>query len=221
MKYSIEGISKEKTIKSVELVKKRQEDKKRKVQTEDKTTQTTNMIIVNYLDGTQDIFDFNVETLKRIENIMTSQAKEYVDKNSKSFWVNPTFRLMLMLGAIICAGYGLCTGLSIPSVAIFGSGAVILGTAAIVGTIKDKDIKKYNFYLKSVSGKLNEYIEILKKENALVDKKEQQNVKITGIRELDKTSTKTLNEIVTKVERHHEIEGKSPKIKNLENSRLY
>ena len=215
MKYSIDGISKEKTIKSVELVKKGQEGKKRKSQKEEASVQTTSVIMVNYLDGTQDIFDFNAETLKRIETIMTSQAKEHVEKNSKSLWLNPSLRLIFAVGALIAAGFAVGSGLSVLPTTLFGSIAALLGTTAIVGTVKAQDVKKYNLFLKKVSGKLNEYIEILRKENALVDKKEQQSAKITGIRELDKTSTKTLQTIATKVERYNEIEGKSPKTKTL------
>lgn len=222
MKYEIKGIEKGKTIKSVEVIKKSKDccvitdyDRMGEVEYGRKTEQTTKIIIVNYLDGTQDILNFTAETLKKIENIMTSQAKEYIDKNSKSFWISPTFRLMLVIGAIVCAGYGLCTGLSVPSIVIFGSGTILFGAAATVGTVKAQYVKKYNLFLKKVAGKLNEYVEILRKENELVAKKEQKTAKILGIRELDKTSTKTLQAIVTKVERYNEIDGKTPKIKTL------
>lgn len=221
MKYSIEGIEKEKTIKSVELIKKSKDyviadyDRMGEVQLGRKTEQTSKIIIVNYLDGTQDVFDFNEETLKRIENIMTSQAKEYVDKNSKSLLLNPSVRLVLTVGTMISTGVAVGLGLSILPTTILGTIAVLCGTTAIVGTVKAEDVKKYNLFLKKVSGKLNEYQGILTKENELVDKKEQKTSKISGIRELDKTSVKTLNEIVTKVERYNEIEGKSPKSKTL------
>ena len=52
MKYSIEGIEKSRIIKSTQIINKKDSDK---------------AIIVNYLDGTQDVFDLNNENLKRIE----------------------------------------------------------------------------------------------------------------------------------------------------------
>lgn len=216
MKYSIDGISKEKTIRSVELVKKGKENKKSQSKTDVIIEiPESKVIMVNYLDGTQDIFDFNAETLKRIENIMTSQAKEYVEKNSKNLLLNPTLRLIFIVGAIVAAG--LVIGVELPTftTALIGSTSIILGAAAISGTVKAQDVKKYNLFLKKVSGKLNEYIEILKKENELVARKEQKTAKITGIRELDKTSVKTLNKIVTKVDRYQEIDGKGQKTKTL------
>lgn len=219
MKYSIEGISKEKTIKSVELIKKSKnyvvtKNDRMDLQV-DKEQVPTKIIAVNYLDGTQDIFEFTEETLKRIEDIMLSQAKYYVDKNSKKLLFDGKLQFCLtilaVLSTVACA-FGVS---SILLSAGFGILAVSSGLTAIVCGVKKHDVKKYEFFLKQVIDKLENYKQILDKENSLAKSKTPKSSTLSGIMDLDKTPTKSLNSIVTKVERYNEIEGKSPKRKTL------
>jgi len=214
MKYSIVGISKERTIKSVDLVRMVEEVEKEENTKEKQEPKYKNVIIVNYLDGTQDVFDFDSATLKKIEEIMMAQGKKYVDKSSKRVFLNETVHKLLAGMAVLTGGAVAFAGSPIISVAL-GIAAISFGTAAVTGYAQKRDYQKYEFFFRKVADKLDDYKKILATEEALANPKQTKAAKMSGIRQLDKTSMRSLNTIVAKVERYHEIEENRQKVKTL------
>ena len=168
--------------------------------------------MVDYLDGTQDIFEFNEETLNKIQNKVDAQAKMFVDKENVKFPLWFEANAFLSFGALMLA----ISGVFYEKMIIFGimsaaASLVFAGNAARIHA-KNKNIKKHRIYVEKIMGKLEEYNEILKKENAL---SKEQNKNLVDIINIDKSSVKELEQIGNKIERYNDIEGKSPKKKTL------
>ncbi len=207
MKYEIDGIEKGKTIKSVQLV-----NQPTPVAYFPSTgSNRMQVIMVDYLDGTQDVFEFNEETLKNIKNMVGTQAKTFVEKQKDKF----TFWFETNAGAsvltLICT---VCTifDKTIILTYIFAIASFVFAGNAVRLNDKNKSIKKHRIYVEKIMGKLEEYNEILKKENSL---SKEENKKLVDIINIDKKSVKELEHIGNKIERYNEIEGKSPKKKSL------
>ena len=208
MKYEIDGIEKGKTIKSVQIV-----NKATKFEVFSSTgCNTMKVIMVDYLDGTQDVFEFNEETLRRIQNKVSDQAQMFVSQQKEafplSFEVNVIFTFL---------------GFLLASTALFVDGMIILGIISSVLSLvcgsnavrlnnKNQSIRKHKIYVEKIMGNLEEYNEILKKENGL---SKESNKELVNIINIDNKSVKELEYIGNKIERYNEIEGKSPKKKSL------
>lgn len=206
MKYAIEGIEKGRTIKSVQIV-----DCAKKTEESSKVL-SAKVIMVDYLDGTQDVFEFNEETLKKIQNMVDAQAKIFVNKQKGKFPAWFEVNIILSGIAIILSAAGILADKMI----LFGiisavASLVFAGNAVRINTI-DKNVKKHKIYVEKIMGKLEEYNEILKKENQF---NKTTNKELVDIINIDKQSVKKLEQIGNKIERYNEIEGKSPKKKSL------
>lgn len=211
MKYEIEGIEKGRTIKSVQVVNSKPvENEKRK---------NIKVIMVDYLDGTQDVFEFNEETLKKIQSMVDTQAKSFVDNQKDKF---PWFEINGIIAALSCLIFFLTTFVEVSMMSVIISFGKVGMLSAIVFALtvcnaarlkfKENNIKKHEIYVDKIMGKLEEYNEILKKENAL---SKEPNKELVNIINIDKNSVKELEHIGNKIERYNEIEGKSPKKKSL------
>jgi len=214
MKYSIDGISKERTIKSVDVVKMVEEVEQGENSKEQQEQKNKRIIVVNYLDGTQDIFDFSLVTLRQIEDIMLAQGKKYVAKGSKKIFLNSNIHALFAGMAVLSGGAAAFVASPLVAVAL-GVTAISCGTAAVVGHVKKQDYKKYEFFFRKVADKLDDYKKILATEQEIAEPKSTKSTKMTGIRQLDNTSMRSLETIVTKVERYHEIEKGRQKVKTL------
>ena len=202
MKYEIEGVEKGRTIKSIQVIKKK----------------TGRAIMVNYLDGTQDVFEFTKENLSTIESIMNEQAQEFIKKNDPKTY--ETMKKILTTLSVI----GGIAGLSLVAFDILGPAIIALALCAgsLVLDVKtmreEKYAKKYKLYLDSTKNKIGEYENILATESMLTNTKKETN-KLRDINSLDKVSLGYVESIETKVDRYNEIN--KPKTKTLENSSLY
>lgn len=202
MKYEIEGIERSRTIKSIQVIKKK----------------VNRAIMVNYLDGTQDVFEFTKENLSTIESIMNEQAQEFIKKNDPKTY--ETMKKILTTLSVI----GGIAGLSLVAFDILGPAiiALALGAGSLVldaETIKKENYaKKYKLYLDSTRNKIKEYEDILAIESMLTNTKKGTN-KLRDIDSLDKVSLKYVESVETKVNRYSDIN--KPKTKTLENSSLH
>lgn len=208
MKYEIDGIEKGKIIKSVQIV----DTNKPVLYLGSNTNNKVKVIMVDYLDGTQDVFEFNEETLKRIQNKVDAQAQIFVNKEKDKFpaWfeVNVVVAGIALIVAIATSfGDALITVGILPTII-----SILCAGNAVRVNAKNKNIKKHKIYVEKIMGKLEEYNEILKKENGL---SKEANKNLVDIINIDKKSVKELEQIGNKIERYNEIEGKSPKKKSL------
>lgn len=207
MKYTIEGIDKSKIIKSTQIVA-----------TSGKIdgAKSDKAIMVNYLDGTQDVFEATKENLDRIIEIAESQAEIYVEnKDEKIFTFKIAKFAIILLNAIILLFALLqSTPVLIGTISV---SSILIATIISLSNRKIKYIKKYDLYVKDIKNKLESYKEIITKENSLTKSKskKQASPKLENVLDLDKVSLKDLEDINNKVERYNEIEGKSPKKKSL------
>lgn len=208
MKYSIEGIEKSKIIKSTQVINKKDSGK---------------AIIVNYLDGTQDVFELNDENLNRIIEIAEAQGNKYI-KNAKSritdkkilnyislaMWCFTSFLALLAKGNSPLM-------LSIVGISVFSE---VLTIVSFISLKKEKRyLKKYQLYFEKVKAKLEDYQEILEKEKQLIKSKNRDDIKLDNVLDLDKVSLKQVQKIDEKVERYQEVEKQ--KVKKKENPSLY
>lgn len=215
MKYEIDGIEKGKTIKSVQIV----DTTKPVLYLGSNTNNKVKVIMVDYLDGTQDIFEFNEEALKRIQNMVDTQAKTFVDQNDN---VETWFKINIMIAVLSLFVFIITTFVEVSMMSVIVSFGKVGIMSAIVSALtagnavrlnaKNKNIKKHKIYVDKIMGKLEEYNEILKKENGL---SKEPNKELVNIINIDKKSVKELEYIGNKIERYNEIEGKSPKKKTL------
>ena len=211
MKYSIEGIEKSRVIKSTQIINKKAYGR---------------AIIVNYLDGSQDVFDLNEENLKKIEQIAEEQGKRFVSKKGKALkpWkIILNICLMLLGIMLVCLASSLIVeGATLVSI-IAGLTSVSLGLMAGISAIsaksKEKYIKKYQLYFEQVKDKLNDYQLILEKEKQLLNQKNNEPVKLNSVLDLDSISLSQVEGINEKVDRYYKVEKQ--KVKKLENSSLY
>ena len=211
MKYSIEGIEKSRVIKSTQIINKKAYGR---------------AIIVNYLDGSQDVFDLNEENLKKIEQIAEEQGKRFVSKKGKALkpWkIILNICLMLLGIMLVCLASSLIVeGATLVSI-IAGLTSVSLGLMAGISAIsaksKEKYIKKYQLYFEQVKDKLNDYQLILEKEKQLLNQKNNEPVKLNSVLDLDSISLSQVESINEKVDRYYKVEKQ--KVKKLENPSLY
>lgn len=211
MKYSIEGIEKSRVIKSTQILNKKAYGR---------------AIIVNYLDGSQDVFDLNEDNLKKIEQIAEEQGKKFVSKKGKTLGKGKLFlnvslmalgiMLVTFVSQMIVSGattYGVIAGLA----------ALLLGltSGASFINIKEKEryIKKYQLYFEQVKDKLNDYQLILEKEKQLLNQRNNDSVKLNSVLDLDSISLSQVENINEKVDRYYKVEKQ--KVKKLENPSLY
>lgn len=211
MKYSIEGIEKSRIIKSTQIINKKDSDK---------------AIIVNYLDGTQDVFDLNNENLKRIEEIAEEQGKMFVSKKGKILKRRELFFLicvMIFAGMLmISVGLKIYLGATIYTT-IAWLASLLSGLIVVVSKLnmksKEKYINKYQLYFEQVKNKLSDYQQILEKEKQLTKQKNNDSVKLNSVLDLDNVSLKQVESINEKVERYYKVDRQ--KVKKLENPSLY
>ncbi len=211
MKYSIEGIEKSRIIKSTQIINKKDSDK---------------AIIVNYLDGTQDVFDLNNENLKRIEEIAEEQGKMFVSKKGKILKRRELFFLicvMIFAGMLmISVGLKIYLGATIYTT-IAWLASLLSGLMVVVSKLnmksKEKYIKKYQLYFEQVKNKLSDYQQILEKEKQLTKQKNNDSVKLNSVLDLDNVSLKQVESINEKVERYYKVDRQ--KVKKIENPSLY
>lgn len=215
MKYSIEGLVKSRTIRSTQIINKKDSGK---------------AIIVNYLDGTQDVFELNNENLEQIRKISESQGKKFILQDSKNL---RTRKLAMNINLFVFGVMVVVSALSIPAIVTL-NGVVLfniiewiitllLGLMSIVSTLnvksKKKYIKKYQLYFEQVKDKLNDYNKILEKEKQLTKKKNNDSVKLDSVLDLDNVSLKQVESINEKVDRYYKVDRE--KVKKLENPSLY
>lgn len=211
MKYSIEGIEKSRIIKSTQIINKKDSDK---------------AIIVNYLDGTQDVFDLNNENLKRIEEIAEEQGKMFVSKKGKILKRRELFFLicvMIFAGMLmISVGLKIYLGATIYTT-IAWLASLLSGLMVVISKLnmksKEKYINKYQLYFEQVKNKLSDYQQILEKEKQLTKQKNNDSVKLNSVLDLDNVSLKQVESINEKVERYYKVDRQ--KVKKLENPSLY
>ena len=211
MKYSIEGIEKSRIIKSTQIINKKDSDK---------------AIIVNYLDGTQDVFDLNNENLKRIEEIVEEQGKIFVSKKEKILKRRELFfqTCIMVFAGILMISVSLKIYLGATIYTTIGWLASLLsGLMVVVSKLnmksKEKYIKKYQLYFEQVKNKLSDYQQILEKEKQLTKQKNNDSVKLNSVLDLDNVSLKQVESINEKVERYYKVDRQ--KVKKLENPSLY
>lgn len=209
MKYSIEGIEKGKTIKSVQVVDgiKATGNKETMLR-----ANAAKIVMVDYLDGTQDVFEFDEATINRIQSVVDAQAKVFVEKSKAKF---------PLWGEINAVISGLCTATAytfypnLMGMIIGAAGTIFfLGNAIRIG-IKNQNIKKHEIYVSRIMGKLDEYRNILEKEKYLSKTNSKHYGEPEKIINIDKKTISELEYIGNKVERYQYIEGKSPKVKSL------
>lgn len=211
MKYSIEGIEKSRIIKSTQIINKKDSDK---------------AVIVNYLDGTQDVFDLNNENLKKIEEIAEEQGKMFVSKKGKILKRRELFFLiyvMIFPGMLmISVGLKIYLGATIYTT-IAWLASLLSGLMVVVSKLnmksKEKYINKYQLYFEQVKNKLSDYQQILEKEKQLTKQKNNDSVKLNSVLDLDNVSLKQVESINEKVERYYKVDRQ--KVKKLENPSLY
>lgn len=211
MKYSIEGIEKSRIIKSTQIINKKDSDK---------------AVIVNYLDGTQDVFDLNNENLKRIEEIAEEQGKMFVSKKGKILKRRELFFLMCVMVfagmLMISVGLKIYLGATIYTT-IAWLASLLSGLMVVVSKLnmksKEKYINKYQLYFEQVKNKLSDYQQILEKEKQLTKQKNNDSVKLNSVLDLDNVSLKQVESINEKVERYYKVDRQ--KVKKLENPSLY
>lgn len=211
MKYSIEGIEKSRIIKSTQIINKKDSDK---------------AVIVNYLDGTQDVFDLNNENLKRIEEIAEEQGKMFVSKKGKILKRRELlFLICVMIFAgmlMISVGLKIYLGATIYTT-IAWLASLLSGLMVVISKLnmksKEKYIKKYQLYFEQVKNKLSDYQQILEKEKQLTKQKNNDSVKLNSVLDLDNVSLKQVESINEKVERYYKVDRQ--KVKKLENPSLY
>lgn len=211
MKYSIEGIEKSRVIKSTQIINKKAYGR---------------AIIVNYLDGSQDVFDLNEENLKKIEQIAEEQGKKFVAKKGQTLGKGKMFLnvSLMVLGVMVVTFVSqmIVSGATLYSI-ITGLTSLLLGLTAGVSTIniknKEKYIKKYQLYFEQVKDKLNDYQLILEKEKQLLNQKNNEPVKLNSVLDLDSISLSQVESINEKVDRYYKVEKQ--KVKKLENPSLY
>lgn len=211
MKYSIEGIEKSRIIKSTQIINKKDSDK---------------AVIVNYLDGTQDVFDLNNENLNRIEEIAEEQGKMFVSKKEKILKRRELFFLMCVMVfagmLMISVGSKIYLGATIYTT-IAWLASLLSGLMVVVSKLnmksKEKYINKYQLYFEQVKNKLSAYQQILEKEKQLTKQKNNDSVKLNSVLDLDNVSLKQVESINEKVERYYKVDRQ--KVKKLENPSLY
>lgn len=205
MKYKIEGIEASETIKSTQVI----------------NTKNKKVIMVNYLDGTQDVFELNDDILNKIETMMNYQAKKYC-KAKKTGFNFTTEKMIFLIFASCFASLGIAFSLANSTIPAIVSACLTWAFGALIAKTraKEKYYLKYKLYLDSTNKKMQEYKDILKKEKQLsLSKSKSNNCKINNIGDLDKVSYKYVKSIDEKVDRYNEIN--KAKTKTLENSSLY
>lgn len=209
MKYEIKGIEKGKTIKSVQVVDGAKLEKRPSGMLK---TNSSKLIMVDYLDGTQDVFEFDEKTINRIQNIVDAQASCFVSVESEKMPLWGEFNYVFS-GACILIALNLLN--SIIGMAICCSGAIIFLGNGIRIKLREKSLKKHIIYEDKIQGKLEEYRNILEKEKHLSKTNSKQHNEMEPVINIDNKSIKELEYIGNKIERYNEIDDKNPKVKTL------
>lgn len=215
MKYNIEGIEKSKTIKSTQIINKKNSGK---------------AIIVNYLDGTQDVFELNNENLNAIKDITETQGKQFVLQESKKLRIEKivaNINLFLFIAMIVLSTLStlICPlfGISISFSTLESLVALLLGLVSVFSVInikhKQKYLEKYKLYFEQVKEKLEDYKEILEKEKQLTKQKNNDSVRLNSVLDLDNVSLKQVESINDKVDRYYKVDRQ--KVKKIENPSLH
>lgn len=210
MKYKIDDIEKGKTIKSVQIVN------STKKGLENEKSEKIKVIMVNYLDGTQDVFEFNEETLNKIQEIVDKQAQAFVKDRKNRFPIEASLGFLLFVGIVS----GIVCPAMISTNSLFAAVLGLASVTSLLGVLKLNSIRtsieKHKIYVNKIMNKLQEYNEIVSKENEFVQVSSKDKLrKPIDIVNIDNKSIDELNYIGDKIERYNEIDGKKPKTKSL------
>lgn len=197
MKYNIDGIKKSKIIKSTQTINKK--DKKK-------------AIIVNYLDGTQDVFELNDTNLSKIEELAEQQGKIFAQKKEKRVSL-PILKLFITIIAFIVLNPVLSHPIIKVLLVLSASIDVVFLARFLNGIKKNRYLKKYQLYFNNIKENLDEYKEILESEKQLV--KNKNNVELNSVLDLDKMTLKQVENVKDKIERYQAIDKQKVKIKKM------
>ena len=213
MKYSIEGIIRARTIKSTQIINKKNSGK---------------AIIVNYLDGTQDVFDLTDENLEKIVEIAEEQGRRFASVKPKILngVIKGSLKVISLLAILIVSLLFVMFKAGTIVTAFIAPVEVLLLIleGAAIDTFNTKcrekeDLKKFRLYFNEVKDKLNDYKQIIEKEKQLTKEKSNDRVKLNSILDLDNVTLQQVQNINEKVDRYREVE--KTKVKKLENPSLY
>lgn len=175
MKYGIQGIERSKTIKSTQIINKKDSDK---------------AIIVNYLDGTQDVVDLTDENLKKIKIVVEKQGKMFAER--PQFPSGPllaasllTFFLSIIVETLTPISVGI--GFIVPVLSVLLS---------IRGKKVNNEIEKYHSYFLQIKGDLEQYKEVLEKSKQLTKSKAQVITNLEDVLKLDSISLKQIRDVL-------------------------
>ncbi|MBE6152534.1 MAG: hypothetical protein E7165_04410 [Firmicutes bacterium] len=197
MKYSIEGIENSKVIQTVQSV----------------SGPNGKYFFIDYLDGTQDIIEFNETTLRNVITIMESQAERYV-KNKQRKISNIKIKQITLstlgsLGSIAAPFIAMNPATVVLGCLVGGASLFTIITANVSAKTRINDIEKYDIYLNDIKNKLNDYNRIIAQERDLAPELVK-SIRIKDIRGLDGISLKEAKNIGAKVERYMETAPTSP-----------
>lgn len=209
MKYGIEGISDGKVIESVEIVKKAENAKsnikKKTTFADGLTEEARDIILVNYRNGTQDVFELDEQKLKALIEIMDKQATAYVNKSKKNRFRKGFEIFVLNFGGAIIAASGIVFMVINPAAVILEAGLCMFGVGTLIYVNsnekkKKNDVKKYELYVNKLRNDLQYYVDIVEEEKKIDPKVE--NVKCTSIIDLDSITLEEAKQIRDKVQRY-------------------
>lgn len=204
MKYKIDGIENSRIIKNIKVV-------------------NNNVIEVKYLDGNKDIIECNEDNLTKIKDIMTEQAKKYVDKNKKCIVGFNVIAICVAILSLICFLTAIIKSgvISTPICLVL---SILLAQISLEEIKEAKYLKKYDLYLEeNFKQELDKYKAVMRKEKSLgkkLSKKEQKQVALTDITCLDKYSLEELKAIREKVSRYTSLVGDNMEFPVLEEEKV-
>lgn len=213
MKYSIEGVEESRTIKSTQIINKKNGGK---------------AIIVNYLDGTQDVFDLTDENLGKIVEIAEEQGRRFASEEPKRLnnVIKGSLKVISLLAVLIISLFFVMfkVGTIAPIFIVPVEVLLIFLEGVAMNTFNTKcrekeDLKKFRLYFDQVRDKLNDYKQIIEKEKKLTNKKINNHVKLENVLDLDNVTLEQVQNINEKVDRYREVE--KTKVKKIENPSLY
>lgn len=206
MKYSINGIEDSRIVKTTELVN---------------IGENKKALMVNYLDGTQDVFECTEQNLNKIKELMTTQAEAYVKGGDFRIAGIAMAQIFTILGMFVVLVGSIIMGLDVIFISAILECLLTINMARLC--IKREDIEKYKLFMENAKDKVESYNKIVAKENQKVKNKSRSQKIITGIMDLDKVSLKDVEGIINKVDRYEaiagnvlpELETKNQKVKSL------
>lgn len=206
MKYSIEGIEDSRIIKTTELVN---------------ISENKKALMVNYLDGTQDVFECTEQNLNKIKELMTTQAETYVKGGDFRIAKIAMAQTFTIIGMLVVLVFSIFMGLDVLLISAILESLLVINMIRLC--IKREDLEKYKLFIEKAKNKIESYNKIVEKENQKVKTKGKNQKIITGIMDLDKISFKDVEHIIDKVDRYETIAGnvlpdsevKNQKVKSL------